>query len=96
MDVADEVAGAARALLRLEGDGEAALMARLAQAATAAAERFCGTDFAGVGWQAIPAPVAHGMVVLAAHLFENRGRDEEPPAAVAALWRPYRRMGIGA
>jgi hypothetical protein len=40
--------------------------------------------------------VAQGVVLLAAHLFEHRGDGATPPAAVAALWRPYRRLGIGA
>jgi uncharacterized phiE125 gp8 family phage protein len=41
-------------------------------------------------WAALPAPLAHGAVLLAAHLFENRDAGRAPPAAVAALWRPYR------
>lgn len=94
MTVAEEVAAATRGLLRMEGGGEGALLERLASTAAATAERFCGQPFES--WAAVPPPVAHGMVVLAAHLFENRGRDDEPPAAVAALWRPYRRLGIGA
>jgi hypothetical protein len=93
MTVVVEVAVATRELLRLAG-GEDALVTRLAATAVAAAEGFCGRALAD--WAAVPAPVAHGMVVLAAHLFENRGRDDAPPAAVAALWRPYRRLGIGA
>ena len=94
MRVAEEVAVATRGLLRLEGSGEDALIGRLAETAVATAERFCGSPLPD--WAAVPAPVAHGMVVLAAHLFENRGRGDAPPAAVAALWRPYRRLGIGA
>lgn len=48
-------------------------------------------------WGGMPAPVAHGVVLLAVHLWENRGTDGlPPPAAIAALWRPYRVMGIGA
>jgi uncharacterized phiE125 gp8 family phage protein len=47
-------------------------------------------------WGAVPGPVAQGVVMLAVHLWERRGGDAAPPAAVAALWRPYRRLGIGA
>jgi len=47
-------------------------------------------------WTALPAPIAHGVVLLAVHWFENRGADASPPAAVMALWRPFRRVGIGA
>ncbi|MCP3735040.1 phage gp6-like head-tail connector protein [Sphingomonas sp. RP10(2022)] len=45
-------------------------------------------------WEALPAPVAQGVVLLAAHLFEHREGGASPPAAVAALWRPYRRMRL--
>jgi uncharacterized phiE125 gp8 family phage protein len=44
-------------------------------------------------WSAVPAPIAHGVVLLAAHLFEQRG-DAVPPAAVAALWRPWRQLRL--
>ncbi len=47
-------------------------------------------------WDALPAPVAQGVVMLAAHLFDQRGGDAAPPAAVAALWRPFRRVTLGA
>jgi uncharacterized phiE125 gp8 family phage protein len=48
-------------------------------------------------WDALPEAIRHGVVRLAAHHF--RARDEvqatsEPPAAVAALWRPWRRMRL--
>ena len=40
-------------------------------------------------------PLRQGIVRLAAHLFNNRDGDSgEPPAAVTALWRPYRRMRL--
>jgi uncharacterized phiE125 gp8 family phage protein len=51
---------------------------------------------AATRWGAVPAPVAQGVLLLAVHLFEHRGGAATPPAAVAALWRPYRRLGIGA
>ncbi|WP_174286379.1 hypothetical protein [Sphingomonas bacterium] len=47
-------------------------------------------------WADVPAAVAQGVAALAAHLFEARASDAQPPAAVAALWRPFRRMRIGA
>ena len=46
-------------------------------------------------WDALPAPVAQGAVMLAAHLFDTRDGDTAPPAAVAALWRPFRRVTLG-
>lgn len=45
-------------------------------------------------WAGVPAPLAQGVVALIAHLYEDRGRASQPPAAVAALWRPYRRMRL--
>lgn len=42
----------------------------------------------------VPAAVAQGMVALTAHLFEARDGVLLPPAAVAALWRPFRTMRL--
>lgn len=43
----------------------------------------------------VPEPIRQGIVRLTAHLFANRdGAGGEPPAAVTALWRPYRRMRL--
>ncbi|THD38345.1 MAG: hypothetical protein E7773_00920 [Sphingomonas sp.] len=41
-------------------------------------------------WALIPAPVRQGIVLLAAHLYDQRDAAEPPPAAVTALWRPFR------
>jgi len=61
--------------------------------ATATVRYVAGT---AARWGAVPGPVAQGVVMLAMHLWDHRGGDAAPPAAVAALWRPYRRLGIGA
>ncbi|MEA3064047.1 MAG: hypothetical protein QOJ27_482, partial [Sphingomonadales bacterium] len=51
------------------------------------------------GWDDLPTALRHGILRLAAHFYTSRtaeggrGRDE-PPAAVSALWRPYRRMRL--
>lgn len=43
----------------------------------------------------VPEAIRQGILRLAAHLFSNRdGPGGEPPAAVTALWRPYRRMRL--
>jgi uncharacterized phiE125 gp8 family phage protein len=43
----------------------------------------------------VPEPIRQGVLRLVAHLFETRdGKGGEPPAAVTALWRPYRRMRL--
>ena len=47
---------------------------------------------------AMPDAIRHGVIRLAAH--QHRARDDEkksatlPPAVVAALWRPWRRMRL--
>jgi uncharacterized phiE125 gp8 family phage protein len=44
---------------------------------------------------AVPEPLRQGIVRLVGHLFAQRdGSGGEPPAAVTALWRPYRRMRL--
>lgn len=43
----------------------------------------------------VPEPLRQGILRLVAHLFATRdGSGGEPPAAVTALWRPYRRMRL--
>lgn len=45
-------------------------------------------------WDTLPPPIAQGVVLLAAHFLDGRGADAPPPGAVAALWRPWRRMRL--
>ena len=43
----------------------------------------------------VPEPLRQGILRLIAHLFATRdGAGGEPPAAVTALWRPYRKMRL--
>lgn len=45
----------------------------------------------------LPEPIRQGVLRLTAHLFSHRdgsGAESEPPAAVTALWRPYRRVQL--
>ena len=48
-------------------------------------------------WNGLPEAVRQGIVRLTAHLFTHRDSagDAGPPAAIAALWRPWRRMRLG-
>lgn len=48
-------------------------------------------------WTGLPEGLRHGIVRLAAHLYTQRDRVDEagPPAAVTALWRPWRRLRVG-
>lgn len=52
---------------------------------------------AGIGatWDTLPATIAQGAALLMAHLFAHREGEAMPPAAIAALWRPWRRVRIG-
>ena len=66
--------------------------------AQAGATRALVTYQAGLAtdWNGVPEPVRQGIVRLAAHLFTHRDAADDggPPAAVAALWRPWRRMRL--
>ena len=47
-------------------------------------------------WALLPDALRHGTVRLAAHFYARRDQGEAPPpAAVAALWRPWRRIRMG-
>ena len=46
------------------------------------------------GWEALPEPLRQGVIRLAAHLYTERESGAEPPAAVSALWRPWRRLRL--
>lgn len=50
----------------------------------------------GAAADAIPPPLRQGMLRLVAHLHAHRDAADDggPPAAVAALWRPFRRMRL--
>lgn len=47
-------------------------------------------------WNGVPEPLRHGVVRLAAHLYTHRDPADGggPPAAVTALWLPYRRLRL--
>ena len=48
-------------------------------------------------WTAVPETPRHGTIRLVAHLYTHRDTEggTAPPAAVTALWRPWRRMRLG-
>ncbi len=47
-------------------------------------------------WNGVPEPLRAGIVRLVSHFFTHRDAADAgpPPAAVAALWRPWRRMAL--
>jgi uncharacterized phiE125 gp8 family phage protein len=73
------------------GDG----WVRVAQAAATGRVRISGTAGIADSENDVPEPIRQGVLRLVAHLFTTRDGDGgEPPAAVTALWRPYRRMRL--
>ena len=78
------------------GDG----WVRLIDAGGAARVRVTATAGMASGTNEVPEPLRHGILRLVGHLFASRdgggigGPGGEPPAAVTALWRPYRRMRL--
>lgn len=57
--------------------------------------RIGGTAGMAADCNGVPEPLRQGIVRLAAHLFNARdGGGGDPPAAVTALWRPFRRMRL--
>jgi uncharacterized phiE125 gp8 family phage protein len=58
-------------------------------------EAHCAVRFAAgleADWTALPPGLAQGVIRLAAHHYRTRdsGENASPPAAIAALWRPFR------
>lgn len=48
-------------------------------------------------WESLSEGLRHGIIRLASHAYRERnegGADRSPPAAIAALWQPWRRMRI--
>ncbi|MCW3798618.1 hypothetical protein OMW55_12455 [Sphingomonas sp. BN140010] len=54
-----------------------------------------GTAGLAMERNAVPEPIRQGVLRLVSHLYTVRdSKDDQPPASVTALWRPYRRMVI--
>ncbi|MEO6092181.1 MAG: hypothetical protein ABIT04_05890 [Novosphingobium sp.] len=65
----------------------------------ASAGRLVVTFTAGLApdWGSLPDSLRHGIVRIAAHQYRERegsGAGPLPPASVAALWRPWRRLRL--
>ena len=48
-------------------------------------------------WEMLDAGLRQGIIRLAAHFYGERGADQQaasPPASVAALWQPWRRLRL--
>jgi uncharacterized phiE125 gp8 family phage protein len=65
------------------------------QASAASRVQVSGTAGMAEDENGVPEPIRQGVLRLVSHLFTSRdGEGGEVPAAVTALWRPYRRMRI--
>lgn len=80
--------------LAITTDTDDALLIRLMEAAWQVCQQFTG--HAATDWIALDTALRHGIVRLAAHHY--RERDNGPaaalPAAIAALWRPWRMVRL--
>ena len=45
-------------------------------------------------WVGLPETLRHGIIRLAAHFYSERQGDAAVPAAVTALWRPWRKLSL--
>ena len=73
------------------GDG----WVRVAETGSARRFRVSGTAGMGADTNGVPEPLRQGIARLTAHLFNSRDGDGgDPPAAVTALWRPFRRTRL--
>lgn len=81
--------------LDLDADGTASIRLINMGAATRVAVRFSAGLAAD--WSGLPESLRQGVLRLAAHQYRQRDNADVapvPPAAVAALWRPWRRMRL--
>lgn len=80
----------------LDTDGGGRVRVTSPGAAGRIAVRF--TAGIAAGWSSLPEPLRHGVIRLAA--YQYRSREDQgpataaPPSAVAALWRPWRRLRL--
>lgn len=73
------------------GDG----WVRVTRATSPLRIRVSGSAGMALDQNAVPEPIRQGVLRLVAHLFNARdGGAGDPPAAVTALWRPYRRLRL--
>ena len=82
-------------LIELVADGGAMVRVPRQGSAGRVAVRF--TAGMAAGWADLPDGIRHGVLRLAAHHYRQRdigGASPVPPAAVAALWRPWRLMRL--
>lgn len=86
--------------LAITGTRDDAVLTELLATAVAMCERFTGIApllvIVADEWSVLDPGLRHGILRLAAHHYRERddARLDTPPAAVAALWRPFRRLRL--
>lgn len=82
--------------LAISTPAEDALLERLLGVAYDICEQFVGPAVLGDDWAELPPGLNEGIIRFAAHLYRERDGaiSREPPAAVAALWRPWRELRL--
>lgn len=88
--------GALKQWLAISTPGEDALLTRLLAVAYETCESFVGAAALPDDWADLPPSLSEGILRFAAYLYRERDdtKSAEPPAAVAALWRPYRELRL--
>ncbi len=82
----------------IELDADGAGLVRVTNQGSAGRVAVSFTAGIAADWASMPEALRHGVLRLAAHQY--RGREDGaaslamPPAAVAALWRPWRRLRL--
>lgn len=80
----------------LDADGSGRV--RVSNPGAAGRIAVCFAAGLAVSWAALPEALRHGVLRIAAHQYRQREdiatAADVPPAAVAALWRPWRRMRL--
>ena len=77
-------------------DSNGAGWVRITDSRIAGAVEVSGSAGMATSPNGVPEPIRHGVLKLVAHLFSERDGDGSAiPAAVTALWRPYRRVRLG-
>jgi len=95
-------ADGARTALAAEGyavdlDADGGAHVRIADPGTATRVAVQFTAGLAADWATLPEGLRHGVVRLAADAYRRRdseGAGPQPPMAIVALWRPWRRMRV--
>ena len=88
--------GELKSWLAISSGADDASLAALLNAALETCEAYTGQTLAE-DWAEVPQAIRHGAIRLAAHLYRQRDSESggtTPPAAVAALWRPWRKLRL--